>query len=42
MADHLPWHHFTSPLHQWSVMPTFLVGEYLFIGCAIAALVHAQ
>ena len=42
MADHLPWHHFTSPLHQWSVMPTFLVGEYMFIGCAIAALVHAQ
>ena len=26
MADDLPWHHFTSPLRQWSVLPTFLVG----------------
>ena len=42
MTEDLPWRHFTSPLHQWSVLPTFVIGEYLFIAGAIAALVHAQ
>jgi hypothetical protein len=37
----LPWHHFNSPLEQWAHMPSFLVGEWMFIACAILALVHA-
>lgn len=42
MIASLPWRHFTSWSHQWSVMPSFLVGEYVFIGLAVVALVHAR
>ena len=42
LAPHLPWRHFTSWSHQWSVLPSFLVGEYLFIGLAALALLHAR
>ncbi len=38
----MPWHHFNGFAHQWRVMPSFLVGEYLFIALAIVALVHAR
>ncbi len=37
----MPWHHFTSPLDKWSVQPSFVVGEYLFMVCAAIALYHA-
>ena len=40
-ASDLPWHVFTSPLAKWEVQPSFVVGEILFIGCAVAALIHA-
>jgi hypothetical protein len=41
LAPHLPWRVFTSPADQWAVMPSFLVGEYLFYACAALALTHA-
>ena len=34
--------HFNSPLSQWQVLPSFVLGEWLFIVCAILALVHAK
>lgn len=37
----MPWTALRSPLEQWAVMPSFLLGELLFIGLATAALVHA-
>src|SRR5689334_10893575 len=40
-APHLPWRMFKSPAAQWETMPSFVVGEYLFIACAILAFVHA-
>ena len=42
LSPHLPWKMFTSPLEQWAVLPSFLVGEYLFIALAALALVHAR
>ena len=41
-APHLPWRAFMSPLEQWASQPTFLIGEYVIIACAVAALVHAR
>jgi hypothetical protein len=41
LAPELPWHHFTSPLAKWAVQPSFVLGEYLFMICAVLALVHA-
>ena len=41
-APHLPWQVFTSPLEQWANQPSFLIGEYVIIACAVAALVHAR
>lgn len=41
MTD-LPYAHFNSPASQWAVLPSFVIGEYLFILCAIVALVHAR
>lgn len=35
------WHALKSPTEQWAVMPSFLIGEYLFIACALVALAHA-
>jgi len=35
-------HHFTSPVAQWHAMPSFLLGELLFIVCALVALWHAR
>jgi hypothetical protein len=40
-APHLPWRMFTSPAARWAVMPSFVVGEYLFYACALVALAHA-
>lgn len=37
----MPWQMLGSPVAQWAVLPSFLVGEYLFIGLATALLVHA-
>ncbi|PAA69834.1 hypothetical protein BOX15_Mlig023060g1 [Macrostomum lignano] len=39
--DHIPWKHISSPKEQWQVLPTFLIGEYLFIFLAALALIHA-
>ncbi|MEZ4449267.1 MAG: hypothetical protein R3B09_07285 [Nannocystaceae bacterium] len=41
LAPHLPWHVVQSPLTKWAEQPSFVVGEYLFYGVTIAALVHA-
>jgi hypothetical protein len=40
-APHWPWRMVTSPLDRWAVMPSFVIGEALFIACASAALWHA-
>lgn len=40
-APHLPWSHFTSPLEQWQVLPSFVFGEYMYFAATLAALVHA-
>lgn len=42
LARHLPWSPLTSPAEQWQVLPSFVIGEYLFIACAIVALLHAR
>src|SRR5436190_5602187 len=42
LARHLPWRHFTSPAEKWAAQPSFVIGEYLFIALAVAALVHAK
>ena len=41
LALQLPWHVVTSPAAKWAVQPSFVIGEYLFIACAVALLVHA-
>ncbi len=41
-ASHLPWHHVNSVIDQWAHLPSFVVGESLFIGLALLALVHAR
>jgi hypothetical protein len=41
IARRVPWHVFTSPVRQWAVMPSFVVGEYLFIAGAVVAFAHA-
>jgi hypothetical protein len=41
MLATMPWHHFNSPIEQWAKLPSFLIGEYMFILCAVLALVHA-
>jgi hypothetical protein len=38
----LPYAHFNSPASQWDALPSFVIGEWLFIICAIVALVHAR
>lgn len=40
--DALPWQHFRSPLEQWATLPSFLLGEYMFMALALLALVHAR
>ncbi|MEQ9323324.1 MAG: hypothetical protein RIF41_29435 [Polyangiaceae bacterium] len=40
MTD-LPWRVFRSPSSQWEVLPSFLVGEVLFVALALLALAHA-
>lgn len=37
----MPWQHFTSPIALWSQLPSFVVGQALFISCALLALLHA-
>jgi len=41
-APDLPWRMFMNPAQQWARMPSFLLGEYVIIACAIVALVHAR
>ncbi len=41
LPDDIPWHVWTSPLDKWATQPSFVVGEYLFIACALVALIHA-
>lgn len=41
LAPHLPWHVFTSPAEKWATQPSFVIGEYLFLACAVIALLHA-
>lgn len=40
-SDQLPWRAFTSPIAQWDVLPSFAVGEVLFVVLAAIALWHA-
>ena len=28
--------HFANPVEQWSVLPSFMIGEFLFVACAVA------
>lgn len=39
MSD--PFSHFNSPMSQWAVLPSFVIGEWLFIFLALVALAHA-
>jgi len=41
LAPHLPWRVFMNPFEQWEYLPTFLIGEYVVITCAVVALYHA-
>ena len=41
LPSDLPWQVLTSPLAQWERLPSFLLGELLFIGLAGLALWHA-
>ena len=41
LSPELPWHVFTAPAQQWAVLPSFVVGEIMFIMGAALALVHA-
>ena len=41
-APHLPWQMFMNPAEQWATLPTFLLGEYVIIACALIALYHAR
>jgi hypothetical protein len=41
-APHLPFESFSNPIAQWDVLPSFVIGEVLFISLAIAALWHAR
>jgi hypothetical protein len=38
----MPWQPLSSPIQQWANMPSFLLGELMFILCAVLALVHAR
>lgn len=38
----LPWKIFTGPVAQWATQPTFLIGEYVIILCALIAFIHAR
>ena len=37
----MPFQHFLSPSEQWARLPTFFIGEWVFIALALALLVHA-
>jgi hypothetical protein len=37
----LPWRMFTSPLEHWTTMPSFVLGQLMFMICAGLALLHA-
>ncbi len=41
VASRVPWHVVGDPARQWATMPSFMVGEILFIAGAAAAFVHA-
>lgn len=38
----LPWQMVKSPSQQWKENPTFLIGEYLFIGLTVLGFIHAS
>ena len=42
LAPHLPWQVVSSPAEQWAELPSFLIGEILFIALALLGLVHAR
>lgn len=42
LTDPLPWHFFNSLSDQWVNLPSFLIGQLLFMTCAVLALVHAR
>ena len=42
VSPDLPWRLFTGPIEQWAQQPTFLIGEYVIILCAVVAFVHAR
>jgi len=42
LGDAQPWQHFSSPIDQWAVLPSFVVGEVLFIIGAALAFWHAS
>ncbi len=41
LEPHLPWQMFMNPAEKWATMPSFLLGEYLFITLAVLAFAHA-
>ena len=41
-APDVPWRMFTGPLEQWPNLPTFLIGEYVIVACALIAFVHSR
>ena len=41
-APHLPWQMFMAPVEQWANQPTYLIGEYVIIACALVAFFHAR
>jgi hypothetical protein len=42
LASDLPWRVMTGPVEQWQTMPSFVVGEIMFIILAVVAFVHAR
>lgn len=40
-SSRFPWHVLNSPALQWQNMPSFLVGEFLFIAVTILGFLHA-
>jgi hypothetical protein len=38
----MPWKAFTSPVDRFQVLPSFVMGEFVFISLALATLLHAQ
>ena len=41
LARHLPWQVVMNPAEKWATMPSFVLGEYMFITLAVLCFVHA-